>query len=213
MSEKKAEAGRESIPTKYQLIYADPPWQFRDKASAGHRGACHKYSVMTVDEICALPVRQIAADDCLLAMWWVPTQPLEALKVVEAWGFDLVTMKGFTWAKLTKNSKWHIGMGTLTRANSEDCLFARRGRPKRLCAGIKQLVTDKVREHSRKPDGIRERLELLIGDVRRIELFARQRFAGWDAWGDQVDGDIRMIPATVGRGVRNFRPAVAVAAE
>lgn len=72
---------------KYTLIYADPPWAYRDKAADGDRGAGFKYPVMNVLDICRLPVWELAAEDCLLAMWWVPTQPVEALKVMEAWGF------------------------------------------------------------------------------------------------------------------------------
>ena len=90
------------MTNKYTLIYADPPWTFRDKATDGQRGASFKYPVMSLLDICRLPVWELAADNCLLAMWWVPTQPLEALKVVEAWGFRLVTMKGLTWNKCGK---------------------------------------------------------------------------------------------------------------
>lgn len=81
---------------------------------------------MSVLDICRLPVWDLADENCLLAMWWVPTQPLEALKVVEAWGFRLMTMKGFTWIKCGSRQpdKLVMGMGHMTRANSEDCLFA-----------------------------------------------------------------------------------------
>lgn len=111
---------------KYTLIYADPPWVYRDKAADGNRGAGFKYPVMSVLDICRLPVWDLADENCLLAMWWVPTQPLEALKVVEAWGFRLMTMKGFTWIKCGSRQpdKLVMGMGHMTRANSEDCLFA-----------------------------------------------------------------------------------------
>lgn len=114
---------------KYTLIYADPPWTYRDKAKDGERGAGHKYQTMTVLDICRLPVWELAAENCLLAMWWVPTQPLEALRVVEAWGFRLMTMKGFTWNKCysRQTDKLALGMGHMTRANSEDCLFAVQG--------------------------------------------------------------------------------------
>ena len=98
-------------PGSFSLIYADPPWTYRDKCHAGKRGAGYKYSCMTLDDICSIPVASIAAPDCLLAMWWVPPQPREALAVVDAWGFELITMKGFTWHKLTKNGKSHFGMG------------------------------------------------------------------------------------------------------
>ncbi|OSL43876.1 MT-A70 superfamily [Escherichia coli H461] len=114
---------------KYTLIYADPPWVYRDKAADGNRGAGFKYPVMSVLDICRLPVWDLADENCLLAMWWVPTQPLEALKVVEAWGFRLMTMKGFTWIKCGSRQpdKLVMGMGHMTRANSEDCLFAVKG--------------------------------------------------------------------------------------
>lgn len=128
---------------KYTLIYADPPWVYRDKAADGDRGAEFKYPVMNVQDICRLPVWDLAADSCLLAMWWVPTQPVEALKVIEAWGFRLMTMKGFTWHKTNKHKgNSAIGMGHMTRANSEDCLFAVRGKlPARMDASICQHVT------------------------------------------------------------------------
>jgi N6-adenosine-specific RNA methylase IME4 len=171
---------------KYQLIYADPPWTYRDKANAGERGACHKYKVMTLEQICALPVQTITAENCLLAMWWVPPMPLEALKVVEAWGFKLKTMKGFTWHKTTKFGKSHFGMGNWTRANTEDCLFATRGKPVRVSASVRQFINAEKGRHSEKPQEARDRLVQLIGDVPRIELFSRGRFKGWDVWGDEI---------------------------
>ena len=147
---------------KYTLIYADPPWVYRDKAADGERGAGFKYPVMNVLDICRLPVWELAAEDCLLAMWWVPTQPVEALKVMEAWGFRLMTMKGFTWHKTNKHKgNSAIGMGHMTRANSEDCLFAVRGKlPARMDASICQHVTAPRLENSRKPDVIREKLAM-----------------------------------------------------
>lgn len=170
----------------YRVIYADPPWQFKDSASAGKRGAAHKYPVMSLQDICRLPVETLADHDCLLAMWWVPAMPEEALAVVEAWGFKVKTMKGFTWHKLTKRGHDHFGMGSYTRANTEDCLFAIRGRRFRADAGIPQLIHAQVREHSQKPWEARRRLERLCGEVRRVELFARERFDGWDAFGNQI---------------------------
>ncbi len=172
------------LPKKrYSLIYADPPWSYRDKGNAGRRGSSHKYECMTLDEICALPIMQIAAADCLLAMWWVAPMPMEALRVVEAWGFKLRTMKGFTWHKKTKNGLSHFGMGHWTRSNSEDCLFATRGKPRRVNAGVRQLIEASIGRHSEKPAEARNRLVRLMGDVPRVELFARGAVAGWDVWG------------------------------
>ncbi len=177
-------------PVKYQLIYADPPWSYRDKCHSGKRGAMYKYPVMALEDIMRLPVNELADDDCLLAMWWVPPQPAEALKVVEAWGFEFKTMKGFSWHKLTKHGKSHFGMGNYTRANTEDCLFAIKGRPKRISASVRQFIEAPRRAHSQKPDEARDRLVELMGDVPRIELFARHKFPGWDVWGNEVESDV-----------------------
>lgn len=118
----------------------------------------------------------------------VPAMPDEALKFVRSHGFRLATMKGFTWIKTTANGKEHFGMGHYTRANSEDCLFAMRGKwtELRKSRSVRQIVTAQVRAHSQKPDEVRDRLVELCGDVPRIELFARSRHEGWDAWGDQL---------------------------
>jgi N6-adenosine-specific RNA methylase IME4 len=183
---------------KYNVILADPPWTYNDKCHAGERGAGYKYDLMTLDQICDMRsfIDSLAAPDCLLAMWHVPPMPAEALRVVTAWGFTLKTFKGFTWHKLTKHSKEHFGMGNWTRANSEDCLFAARGKPKRINMGVRQVIHAPVREHSRKPDEARERLVILMGDVPRIELFARERVEGWDLWGNESENAARFTPAT-----------------
>ena len=100
----------------YQLIYCDPPWTYRDQCHAGQRGAGYKYTLMTLAELKALPVAELADPrGSLLAMWWVPPMPQEALDVVKAWGFTLKTMQGFTWHKKTKHGKDHFGMGNYTR--------------------------------------------------------------------------------------------------
>lgn len=177
----------------YQLIYADPPWQYRDQCHAGARGAGYKYALMTPEQIMALPVQSMAAPDCVLAMWWVPPMPEEALRVVKAWGFKLKTMKLFTWHKTTKNGLDHFGMGNWTRANSEDCLIATRGKPKRACAAVRQMIHAQVRGHSQKPDEARDRLVELMGDVPRIELFARQKVSGWHVWGLDVSPDVVLV--------------------
>jgi N6-adenosine-specific RNA methylase IME4 len=113
--------------------------------------------------------------------------PEEALAVVKSWGFRLKNMKGFTWHKITTTGLDHFGMGTWTRANSEDCLFAVRGKPKRISKSVRQMIHAPVRAHSQKPDEARVRLLELIGDVPRIELFARNQTEGWDVWGDEVE--------------------------
>lgn len=181
---------------KYNLIYADPPWQYRDKISSGQRGVTYKYPLMDVNDICRLPVWKLAnTDSCLLAMWWVPTQPKEALKILDVWGFRLMTMKGFTWHKTnSRKGNSAIGMGHMTRSNSEDMLFAVRGRlPERLDASICQHVTAPRSKHSEKPAVFRDLLIQLIGDVPRIELFARQENNGWHTWGNECKCDIDLL--------------------
>lgn len=187
----------------YTLIYADPPWNYRDRANDGRRGASHKYPVMNVRDICRLPVHTLAAESCLLAMWWVGPQPMEALKVIEAWGFRLSTFKGFTWGKTypKQTDKHTMGMGHLTRANSEDMLFAVKGKlPPRLNAGITQLQIYPRMAHSAKPPQFRDHLVELLGDVPRIELFARDSAPGWDHWGNELDTPIQL---TAGGFYRN----------
>jgi N6-adenosine-specific RNA methylase IME4 len=173
---------------RMKIIYADPPWKFKDQNKNGNRGASCKYPVMTMKELFALRpmIDQLADADCLLAMWWVSAMPKEALDLVHFWGFELWNMNGIVWNKKTKHGKDHFGCGRTTRPSVESCLFARRGKPKVINKGVRQSITAKVREHSRKPDEARDRLVSLMGDVTRIELFARQRVEGWAAWGNQI---------------------------
>ncbi|WP_349290163.1 MULTISPECIES: MT-A70 family methyltransferase [unclassified Tatumella] len=193
----------------YTLIYADPPWQYRDSANDGARGATHKYPVMNVQDICRLPVWDLAnPESCLLAMWWVPTQPLEALKVVEAWGFRLMTMKGFTWHKTNRRKgNSAIGIGHMTRANSEDCLFAVKGKlPERLDASICQHITAPRLEHSAKPQVVRDMLVKLLGDVPRIELFSRGDAAGWHHFGNENPrNDVELFSANFKRQYQSLK--------
>jgi len=106
--------------------------------------------------------------------------PAEALAVVKAWGVELKTMKGFAWRKRTTHGKSHIGMGNWTRANTEDCLFAMRGRPVRASKAVRQFIDAPRRRHSQKPEEARVRLVQMLGDVPCIELFAREGTPGWD---------------------------------
>ncbi|EAM6792369.1 S-adenosylmethionine-binding protein [Salmonella enterica] len=190
---------------KYRLIYADPAWEYKDKAKDGKRGVDYKYPTMKLEDICRLPVWTIADPvSCLLAMWWVPTQVEEALAVMKAWGFRLMTMKGFTWHKTNRvKGGSAMGMGHMTRANSEDVLFAVRGKlPARVDASIIQHITAPRGEHSAKPVEVRQGLERLLGDVPRIELFSRSNAEGWHHWGNQApNNDIEFVPA---RAVRPF---------
>ena len=171
---------------KYNIIYADPAWSYKDKALAGNRGACCKYDVMNINDIKNLPIKNISADNSILFMWVTMPKLNECFDVIKAWGFEYKTV-GFTWIKQNKKSDslfW--GMGRWTRANAEVCLIATKGKPKRESAKVHSVIISKIREHSRKPDETRDRIIELCGDLPRIELFARQYAEGWDCWGNEV---------------------------
>lgn len=148
------------------------------------------YPVMTVEEICELPVPKFAADDCVLFMWATFPKLEEAFEVIKAWGFKYSTV-AFVWVKKNKKSdSWFMGMGWWTRNNSEVCLVATRGHPKRISRKVHQLIISPVEEHSKKPDITRDKIIELMGDLPRVELFARQAPPGWDVWGNEVLNDV-----------------------
>lgn len=148
---------------KYDVIYADPPWSYRDKALAGDRGAGCKYDVMSLEDIKKLPVKDLAEEDCALFMWVTMPFLEEAFAVMRAWGFEYKTC-AFTWVKQNKKADtlfW--GMGNWTRANAELCLLGVRGKPKRKDAGVHSVIISHIEEHSKKPSEIRDRICKLLG--------------------------------------------------
>lgn len=188
---------------KYNIVYADPPWTYDDNAPTRGNAAKH-YNTMSIDDICALPVKDITADDCILFMWGAWPKLYESAKVIEAWGFEFKTV-AFVWVKTNKrenvnqtsflpadsfDSFW--GMGRWTRANTEFCLLATKGKPKRKSAGVHQLIYAPIDKHSKKPSETRERITALVGELPRVELFARNSAPGWDLWGNEVDSDIAL---------------------
>lgn len=174
------------LDRRYQVIYADPPWMYRDQARAGQRGAGFKYPLLSDQAIADLPVARIAADDAALFLWVTWPKLPEALPVIAAWGFDYRTV-AFVWVKRTRASNALLwGMGNWTRANTEPCLLATRGRPVRVSASVHQVVEAQIGRHSEKPDEVRQRIVALLGDIPRIELFSRIAVPGWDVWGNQI---------------------------
>lgn len=175
---------------KYDIIYADPPWRYeRDKVQGA---AENHYPTMGIDEICALPVGEIAAKDGVLFLW--ATFPLlpEAFRVMEAWGYRYKSV-AFVWVKRNRRSPgWFYGLGYWTRGNAELCLLATRGHPKRKSASVHQLIVSPVEAHSKKPDAARNKIVDLMGDLPRAELFARKESPGWDVWGNEVDGSVTL---------------------
>ena len=174
------------ISKKYNVIYADPPWSFKTFSDKGKdRSPENHYNVMTLQDIKNLPVNKIANDNSVLLMWVVDPLLDKAFEVINAWGFKYKTV-AFTWAKTNKKSKgFFTGLGYWTRGNPEMCLLATKGKPKRLSKSVPQLVVDKRREHSRKPDIIYNHIENLL-EGPYIEMFARQTRKGWDQYGNEV---------------------------
>jgi len=179
---------------KYSIIYAAPAWSFNNKNTGGSlkSGASAHYDTMSVDDMCKLPVNEIAEDNCVLFMWWVGSQPLEAIKLAQSWGFTIKTMTGFNWVKTTKTGKLDFGMGFWTRGGSEMCMIATKGKPKRINAAVRSVVMNQRIEHSKKPQIFRDEIVKLMGDLPRVELFARQKTEGWDVWGNELPKDIEL---------------------
>ncbi len=176
---------------KYQVIYADPPWDYQQCRLSG--SAKKHYPTMRIEELCALPVAEIANRDCALFLWATFPQLPEALRLIQAWGFMYKTV-AFVWLKQNRKAlTWFYGLGFWTRSNAEICLLATKGHPKRQSAGIHQLVISPVERHSKKPDEVREKIVALMGDVPRIELFARQQTPGWDVWGNEVENSTALL--------------------
>ena len=143
---------------KYGIIYVDPPWRYEQRSIQG--GAEKHYPTMSLEELCALPVAQLADKDCALFLWTTFPKLKESFRVMDAWGFTYRTL-AFLWLKQNRKADtWFYGMGFWTRSNAEVCLLAVNGHP-------------------------------------RVELFARQKAPGWDAWGNEVDCDLVMPERSV----------------
>lgn len=172
---------------KYNIIYADPAWSYSNKNTGGsmNSGSNAKYDTMTIQDICNLNVSDISQNDSFLFLWVTYPMLQEGLDVIKAWKFTYKTV-AFTWVKKTKDNKDHFGMGFWTRANPEICLLAVKGKPKVKSHSVRQLTFAQIEEHSKKPHIIRDKIIELCGDLPRIELFARERINGWDAWGNEI---------------------------
>ncbi len=177
----------------YRVIYADPPWRFATWSARGKgRSPEAWYDCLSVEDICRIPVAAWAAADAVLLLWTTDPMLERAFEVIRAWGFRYKTV-GFYWVKLNRRSDPdHIrphdlftGLGFWTRANPEPCLLATRGQPRRRAADVARLVVAPRRAHSEKPDEVYDRIERLL-EGPYLELFARRRRPGWDAWGLEV---------------------------
>jgi N6-adenosine-specific RNA methylase IME4 len=163
---------------KYRVIYADPPWSYGNKLVDGYGAAENHYPTMTIEELCALPVKDLAEDNAVLFLW--VTSPLleECFKVIRAWGFKYKA--SFVWDKLRKNFGYYNGV------RHEFLLVCTRGS----CTPDVPKLFDSVQsikrtEHSRKPEEFRQIIDTLYPHGKRIELFARRPAPGWEVWGNE----------------------------
>ena len=180
---------------KYNIIYADPPWAYRDKRDKHPRlcgGALVHYNTMGLEEIKKLPINQITADNCMLFLWATFPCIQESLDVIKSWGFKYKTL-GFSWIKTNKNNgKPFFGIGYYTKSNCEVCLIGVKGKPIKISNSISSVIMSPREGHSKKPDIIRNKIVELCGDIPRIELFAREKADGWDVFGNQVENSIQL---------------------
>jgi N6-adenosine-specific RNA methylase IME4 len=168
-------------------ILADPPWSWKARSSKGDgRSANQHYSVMSLDDLKALPVAEIAAADSWLFLWAVSSMLPHALEVMAAWGFAY-SSTAFVWIKTKKDGDGFItGMGKTTRKGAEICLLGKRGNPRILAHDVRELIVAPRREHSRKPNEQYALIERLCGGPY-VELFARQQYPNWIGVGDESE--------------------------
>ncbi len=182
---------------KYNIIYADPAWSYDDK-SLNRGGAERHYRTMSIEDIKDIPVDYIAATNSTLFLWATFPKLQEALDTIKAWGFQFKTL-AFVWIKTNKRTNpdqiaflpaesfdTFMGMGRWTRSNAEICLLATKGKPKRINCDVHSVIYAPIDKHSKKPRETRDRIVRLLGDLPRVEMFARQNTPGWDTWGNEL---------------------------
>lgn len=170
---------------KFNIIYADPAWQYANKKTGGSMksGSAAKYPTMPTKEICAMPIRDIADKDSVLFLWITTPLLPDGFEVMKAWGYKYKTM--LTWHKTGR-----LGLGFWFRGHTEHLLFGVKGKVKAFRLSEENFHETAVLKHSEKPEyfrGLIERATAKIDNPRRIELFARTRVEGWTAWGLEVD--------------------------
>ena len=169
---------------KYNIIYSDPAWSYTGNMM--NSSATDHYKTMSLQDICNLPVKKIADDNCILFMWVTLPKLNQFMDVIKSWGFEYKST-AFVWVKKNKiSNSFFMGLGRWTRANPEICVLATKGKISRRSNKVRQLQIFPIEQHSKKPDEFRNLIIELCGDLPRIELFARQKTPGWDCWGNEV---------------------------
>ena len=172
---------------KYDIIYADPPWDYKGqkqhsgKGGKDTGGAESHYPTMKLKELKKLPIPEICSDDCLIFMWATSPHLDQAIDLLKSWGFKWSTV-GFVWVKDKVNPSFY------TMSQVELCLIGKKGKipqPRGL-RNVRQLVNAPRQKHSKKPKEVRDRIDLMFPEQKKIELFARELAEGWDSWGNEI---------------------------
>jgi N6-adenosine-specific RNA methylase IME4 len=190
----------EKVSRKYDIIYADPPWEYRvwSKKGSGRSAEAH-YTTQSLGYLACMDIASLCNPDCVLFMWATFPCLLEAFALGKAWGFIYKTV-AFVWIKRNQhNQNLSTGMGYYTRANAEVVLLFTKGKAlPRTSKNVSQVLISPKGKHSQKPPEIRNRIERLFGDRFRLELFARSRdgffqdveYEGWDVFGNEANRSI-----------------------
>ena len=172
---------------RFAIIYADPPWDYKGQLQHAGRGSCdtggaiRHYPTVTLDHLKRLQVQNIAEENSLLFLWSTSPHLDQAIDLGKTWEFQWATV-AFVWNKERTNP------GFYTLSQCELCLVFKRGKipTPRGARNIRQLVEAERQAHSSKPEEVRERIAKMFPQQRKIELFARERVSGWQAWGHQA---------------------------
>lgn len=182
---------------KYNIILADPPWEYQQFSDSKQGAVKAQYQTMNMEELYKMEVSKIADDNCILFMWATFPKLKEALSLIEKWGFEYKTV-AFVWVKKNKSGIGYFhGIGFHTASNAEIVLLSKKGDLKRRDKGIKQLVFASLTNHSAKPHEVYSRIERLYGNLPRIELFSRHKREGWDVWGLEAPDDTQKLLSPV----------------
>lgn len=181
---------------KYKIIYADPPWSYRLDRTEKTRWPARHYPTLWIEQLKKMNIVDLADKNCALFIWATFPNLQECLDLIKAWWFEYKTV-AFTWVKKNKvANSWFWWMGSLTRSNAEICLYAKKWNIKRISAGVHSVIDTPIQKHSKKPEEVRKRIIELMGDIPKVELFAREKTEWWDVWWNEVDSDIT-LPSSI----------------
>ena len=179
---------------KFDIIYADPPWDYKGQRQHSGSGGSDTggsdthYGTMTLQDLKGMDIDRIAAEDCLLFMWVTSPHLDQGIDLLKAWGFQWATV-GFVW------DKQRVNPGFYTMSQCELCLIGKRGKipQPRGARNVRQLVESMRQKHSQKPEEVRNRIDKMFPTQKKVELFARRKVRDWYAWGNEIENDIEIF--------------------